>query len=276
MTEPNYQKPPLREEIETFFKQLKGVIFTIIGLTLITIAGFGFYKFLETDIAKQIGTYINKHITELFFLTIIALASYLLLYFALVSKYFIYKRYRIGYFSQMMWCFIGFTLLQSLNIPIYLYMHNVIPIITIELCAIGITTLILSNFKTNRPPLVRPLTKEENKLRKDIIRALVSFYKHNCNGWAKFESDTYLTTSAHAGAFAQACYVMDVYPELIESLDDIPTIFYTDTIEGLEKKLSIEIENRHYQLYYDRAYSYMKLREDSSVPIIPSLELFFD
>ena len=26
MTEPNYQKPPLREEIEEFFKQLKGVI----------------------------------------------------------------------------------------------------------------------------------------------------------------------------------------------------------------------------------------------------------
>lgn len=26
MTEPNYQKPPLREEIEAFFKQLKGVI----------------------------------------------------------------------------------------------------------------------------------------------------------------------------------------------------------------------------------------------------------
>ena len=25
MTEPNYQKPPLREEIEAFFKQLKGV-----------------------------------------------------------------------------------------------------------------------------------------------------------------------------------------------------------------------------------------------------------
>lgn len=276
MTEPNYQKPPLREEIEAFFKQLKGVIFTILSLTLITIAGFGFYKFLETDMAKQIETYINKHITELFFLTIIAFASYLLLYFALVSKYFIYKRYRIGYFSQMMWCFIGFTLLQSLNIPIYLYMHNVIPIITIELCAIGITNLILSNFKTNRPPLVRPLTKEENKLRKDIIRLLVSFYKQNCNGWARLESNTYLTTSAHAGAFAQACYVMDVYPELLESLDDILSVFYTDTIEGLEKKLSIEIESQHYQLYYDRAYNYMKLREDSSVPIIPSLELFFD
>lgn len=30
MTEPNYQKPPLREEIEAFFKQLKGVITAII------------------------------------------------------------------------------------------------------------------------------------------------------------------------------------------------------------------------------------------------------
>lgn len=276
MTEPNYQKPPLREEIEAFFKQLKGVIFTIIGITLIAIAGFGFYKFLETNIAKQIRTYINEHITELFFLTIIAFASYLLLYFALVSKYFIYKRYRIGYFSQMMWCFIGFTLLQSLNIPIYLYMRNVIPIITIELCTIGITNLILSNFKTNRPPLVRPLTKEENKLRKDIIKTLVSFYKQNRNSLISLESDTYLTKSAHARAFAQACYVMDVYPELLETTDEIPTIFYSDTIEGLEKKLSIEIESQHYQLYYDRAYNYMRLHEDSNISIVPSLELFFD
>ena len=29
MTEPNYQKPPLREEIEAFFKQLKGVMIAI-------------------------------------------------------------------------------------------------------------------------------------------------------------------------------------------------------------------------------------------------------
>lgn len=276
MTEPNYQKPPLREEIETFFKQLKGVIFTIIGIMLVAIAGFGVYKFLETDIAKHIGTYITKHITELFFLTIIAFASYILLYFALGSKYLIHKRYRLGYFSQMMWCFIGFVILQSLNIPIYLYMRNIIPIIVIELCAIGITTLILSNFKTYRPSLVRPLTKEENDRRNGIIRTLVLFYKQNRKGWAGLESNTYLTKSAHAGAFAQACYVMDVYPELLESLDDTLTVFYTDTIEGLEKKLSIEIENQRYQLYYDRAYNYMRLHEDSNIPIIPSLELFFD
>lgn len=276
MTEPNYQKPPLREEIEEFFKQLKGVIFTIICITLLIIAGFGFYNFLETDMSKQIGIYINEHGPKLFFLAIIAFASYPLLYFALGSKYLIYKRYRLGYFSQMMWCFIGFVILQLLNISMYLNMRNIIPIITIELCAIGITTLILSNFKTNRPSLDRPLTKEENELRHNIIKSLVSFYKQNREGFAILASDPYLTTSDHAGAFAKACYVMDVYPELLKTVNDVPTIFYTNTNEELEKKLSIKIENHQYTLYYDRAYNYMKLRKDSSIPISPNLELFFD
>lgn len=35
MTEPNYQKPPLREEIEEFFKQLKGVIIVIISIVTV-------------------------------------------------------------------------------------------------------------------------------------------------------------------------------------------------------------------------------------------------
>lgn len=119
MTEPNYQKPPLREEIEAFFKQLKGVMIAIIGLATAIAICAGIYKFCRSDIGQQIGAYINKHITELFFLTIITFASYVLLYFALGSKYLIYKRYRLGYFSQMMWCFIGFIALQLPNYPIF-------------------------------------------------------------------------------------------------------------------------------------------------------------
>ena len=276
MTEPNYQKPPLREEIEAFFKQLKGVIIAIIGLATAIAICAGIYKFCRSDIGQQIGAYINKHITELFFLTIITFASYVLLYFALGSKYLIYKRYRLGYFSQMMWCFIGFIALQLPNIPIYLYMHNLIPIIVIELFAIGTTALTLSGFETKRLQLKRPLTKEENGLRKEIINALVSFYKEQRRGLASIETHMYITRSDHADAFARASCLMDEYPELLKTVYGNLPIFYTNTLEELEEKLTIKMDNNRYKLYRERAYNYMRLREDSSVPIIPSLELFFD
>jgi len=276
MTEPNYQKPPLREEIEEFFKQLKGVMFTIIGLAISIATCAGIYAFFRSDIGQQIRTYISEHITEIFFLTILTFASYLLLYFALGSKYLIYKRYRLGYFSQMMWCFIGFVILQLLNIPIYLYMHNLIPIIVIELLAIGTTNLMMSAFKIKRPQLKRPLTEEENGLRKEIINALVSFYKDQRRGLASIETHTYITRSDHAAAFAQACCLMDKYPELLKTVYGNMPIFYTNTLEELKEKLTIKIDNNRYTLYRENAYNYMRLREDSSVPVIPSLELFFD
>lgn len=102
MTEPNYQKPPLREEIEAFFKQLEGVIFTIISIIAFIAVLFGLYEFGKSDMGQQIKTYFNEHITAFMCTTMISLLSYLLLYFALGSQYLIYKRYRIGYFSQMM------------------------------------------------------------------------------------------------------------------------------------------------------------------------------
>lgn len=48
MTKPNYQKPPLREEIEAFFKQLKGVIIVIISIV----------AFIHLDELKSQGIYV--------------------------------------------------------------------------------------------------------------------------------------------------------------------------------------------------------------------------
>lgn len=155
-------------------------------------------------------------------------------------------------------------------------MHNLIPIIVIELFAIGTTALTLSGFKTKRLQLKRPLTKEENGLRKEIINALVSFYKEQRRGLASIETHTYITRSDHADAFARAGCLMDEYPELLKTVYGNLPIFYTNTLEELEEKLTIKMDNNRYKLYRERAYNYMRLREDSSVPIIPSLELFFE
>ena len=87
MTEPNYQKPPLREEIEAFFKQLEGVIFTIISIIAFIAVLFGLYEFTKTDIAHQIGNYINEHFPAFMLTIMIEFLSYAILCGALYRKH---------------------------------------------------------------------------------------------------------------------------------------------------------------------------------------------
>ena len=271
MTEPNYQKPPLREEIEEFFKQLKGVIIVIISIVTVIAIFFGFCKFSETNIAKQIGTYINEHFPAFMFTTLIELLSYAILCGALYRKHLIYKRYRIGYFSRMMWGFIGFFTVQLLNVPVALYMNGLTPIIIIELFAFGITTLAVSDYKKNHPALTRPLTEKENKHRKDIINALLHSYR---NGIYTIESD--------ANAFARAAYLMDFHPELFDILNatnsgyTIPAMFYSDTLDNAQNKLSVNTEDPRYKTYRDRAYWQMTRDQNPESPFKLCKESFFE
>lgn len=271
MTEPNYQKPPLREEIEAFFKQLEGVIFTIISIVAFIAICIGIYMFGKSDMGQQIKTYFNEHITAFMFATLIALLSYAILCGALYRKQLIYKRYRIGYFSQMMWGFIGFFVFQSLNIPIALCMDGLIPIIIIEMFAFGITTLAVSDYKKNHPALTRPLTEKENKHRKDIINALLHSYR---NGIYTIESD--------ANAFARAAYLMDFHPELFDVLNSknsgytVPAMFYSDTLDNAQNKLSVNTEDPRYKTYRDRVYWQMTRDQNPDSPFKLCKESFFD
>ena len=271
MTEPNYQKPPLREEIEEFFKQLKGVIIVIISIVAFIAVLFGLCKFTKTDIAHQIGNYINEHFPAFMLTTLIELLSYAILCGALYRKHLIYKRYRIGYFSPMMWCFIWFFTLQSLNIPIARCMDGLIPIIIIEIFAFGITTVAVSDYKKNHPPLVRPLTKEENELRNSIILALLQAYQ---NGPHTLESD--------ANAFARAGYLMDFQPELFDVLNatnsgyTITSMFYSNTLDDSTNKLSVDTEDPRYKTYRERAYWQMTRDQNPDSPFGLNRESFFD
>lgn len=271
MTEPNYQKPPLREEIEAFFKQLKGVIIAIISIVTFIAVLFGLFEFTKTDIAHQIGNYISEHLLAFMFATLIALLSYAILCGALYRKQLIYKRYRIGYFSRMMWGFIGFFTVQSLNIPIALCMDGLIPIIIIEMFAFGITTLAVSDYKKNHPALTRPLTEKENKLREDIINALLHSYR---NGIYTIESD--------ANAFARAAYLMDFHPELFDILNatnsgyTIPVMFYSDTLDNAQNKLSVNTEDPRYKTYRDRVYWQMTRDQNPDSPFKLCKESFFE
>lgn len=267
MTEPNYQKPPLREEIEAFFKQLEGVIFTIISIIAFIAVLFGLYEFTKTDIAHQIGNYINEHFPAFMLTIMIEFLSYAILCGALYRKHLIYKRYRIGYFSRMMWGFIGFFTFQLLNIPITLYIDGLIPIIIIESFALGFTALALSDYKKNH----RPLTEEENKRRKDIINTLLNSYR---NGAYTLESD--------ANAFARAAYLMDFHPELFDILNTtnsgytIPSMFYRDTLDNAQNKLSVNAEDPRYKTYRNRVYWQMRRDQNPDSPFKLNKESFFD
>ena len=271
MTEPNYQKPPLREEIEAFFKQLKDVIIAIICIATFIAVFFGLCKFSETDMANQIQHYISEHVPAFMLTVLIAFLSYTILCGALYRKHLIYKRYRIGYFSRMMWGFIGFFTFQLLNIPITLYIDGLIPIIIIESFALGFTALALSDYKKNHPPLTRPLTEEENKRRKDIINTLLNCYR---NGAYTLESD--------ANAFARAAYLMDFHPELFDVLNatnsgyTVPAMFYSDTLDNAQNKLSVNTEDPRYKTYRNRVYWQMRRDQNPDSPFKLNKESFFD
>ena len=276
MTEPNYQKPPLREEIENFFKQLKGVIIAIICIETFIAVFFGLCKFSETDMANQIQHYISEHVPAFMLTVLIAFLSYTILYSALYRKHLIYKRYRLGYFSQMMWYFIGFFTLQLLNIPVALYLDGLISIIIVEIVALGFTALALSDYKKEHPPLARPLTKEENTLRKHIIDALLNSYRMNSYqiGTGVIETD--------AKAFARACYLMDFYPEFFNTLTatniqrSTPLMFYSDTLENPQNTPFIDIEDPRYKTYRERARHQMTRDLNPESPFKLNKESFFE
>lgn len=276
MTEPNYQKPPLREEIENFFKQLKGIIIAIICIATFIAVFFGLCKFSETDMANQIQHYISEHVPAFMLTVLIAFLSYTILYSALYRKHLIYKRYRLGYFSQMMWYFIGFFTLQLLNIPVALYLDGLISIIIVEIVALGFTALALSDYKKEHPPLARPLTKEENTLRKHIIDALLNSYRTNSYqiGTGVIETD--------AKAFARACYLMDFYPEFFNTLtatniqQSTPLMFYSDTLENPQNTPFIDIEDPRYKTYRERARHQMTRDLNPESPFKLNKESFFE
>ena len=268
MTESNYQKPPLREEIEKFFKELKNFALITIKIALGVASIVGIILFCISKTGLQILNYVYNHSPQFLFTTIITTSSCIVLYYAIKDRYFIYKRYRIGYFSEMMWCFITFPFIQLLNIPIYLYMDGLIPIITTELIAITLTISFVLSFKKERPQLTRPLTEEENKLRKKLISRITYYYRYDHNNTKSYH---HLTIKEHVSMFARSCYIMDFYPELIKEYNE--TESHIELLNKLCDDPHIDVEDTHYKKYYNRAL--LRLKQEVT-PLTPDLEDYFE
>ena len=193
--EEEYQRPPLREEIEKFFREVKTVTkFIVLGIgvfLLISIRDFIFSVIQKVvqfagDFANAIFVdfintlqalmeWTNKH-PEKFFGFIASVGLLALCYYLVMSclkhRHYIYQRFRIGHFSKMMWFGIGALVVQVATIGSSMYLGIWLPILLVEVVLVGLLLRNFKLFKQLRPTLPRPLTKQENEKRLELIKDL--------------------------------------------------------------------------------------------------------
>lgn len=173
MTEKIYQRPPKKEEIKEFLKKIKYALFFSL-ITLTTLALFiGVFYLLQFKSTQDLVEYAIQNLGILATLILLTLAMLICSYDAEMSRYFIYKRYRFGHFSNMMVAYISAFALQVIAIVVAILFKAVIPLVIFEYLAIIYLFIELIKSKDSRPPLARPLTSEENECRKEIIEGLV-------------------------------------------------------------------------------------------------------
>ena len=193
--EEEYQRPPLREEIEKFFREAKTVTkFVALGLgvfLLISIRDFilpiiqKIVRFVVdwanaifvdfTNTLQALIEWTNKHPEQFFgFIASVGLLGlcYYLTMTCLKHRHYIYQRFRIGHFSEMMWFGIGGLVVQVATIGSSVYLGIWLPILLIELVLVGLLLRNFIVFKQLRPTLPRPLTKRENEKRLKLIKDL--------------------------------------------------------------------------------------------------------
>lgn len=176
MTEKIYQRPPAKEEIKEFLKKVKfAIFFPLITLTALVLFIGAFYllQFKSTQDLVEHAIRNLSILSTLILLILLTLAMMVCSYDAEMSRYFIYKRYRFGHFSNMMVAYISTFALQVIAIFVAVSFKVVISLVVFDLLASIYLFIELKKSKDSKPPLARPLTSEENECRKEIIEGLV-------------------------------------------------------------------------------------------------------
>lgn len=177
MTETIYQRPPKKDEIKEFLKKVKfAIFFSLLALTASALLVGSLYL-LQFKSAQKLFEYAIQNLGALAALVLLTLAIMICSYDAEMSRYFIYKRYRFGHFSNMMIAYISTLALQVIAIVVAFSFKVVIPLVIFEFLASIYLFIELKKSKSSRPPLARPLTSEENECRKEIIEGLVEIIK---------------------------------------------------------------------------------------------------
>ncbi|MCY7187309.1 hypothetical protein [Streptococcus gallolyticus] len=177
MTEKIYQRPPKKDEIKEFLNKVKfAIFFSLLALTASALLVGSLYL-LQFKSTQDLVEYAIQKLGVLAALVLLTLAMTICSYDAEMSRYFIYKRYRFGHFSNMMIAYISALALQVIAIVVAISFKVVIPLVVFELLASIYLFIELKKSKDSRPPLARPLTSEENECRKEIIEGLVEIIK---------------------------------------------------------------------------------------------------
>ena len=280
--EEEYQRPPLREEIEKFFREAKTVMkFVALGagvFLLILIRDY-FSPIVQklirfvSDCANAIfvacmnalqalAEWANKHpekIVGLIVSVCLLVLCYYLIMTCLTHRHYIYKRFRIGHFSEMMWFGIGCLVVQVATIGSSMYLGIWLPILLAEVVLVSLVFRNFIVFKQLRPTLPRPLTKRENEKRLELIKDLYIIsspykddYKYNQDERASFlRAMTRLALIADFRPDELSRIMSNKYISsytLFRSLEDVYNdLFVKDVYDYLLKNEEL------YNIYYKRA-----------------------
>lgn len=199
--EEEYQRPPLREEIEKFFSEAKTVTkFVALGLGVFFLISIrNSLSPILSRVIRFVGDcanaiylacmnalqtlveWANSHpekVVGLVASVALLILCYYLVMVCLKQRHYIYQRFRIGHFSQMMWFGIGALLVQVATIGSSVYLGIWLPILLVEVALVGLVFRNFIAFKQLRPTLPRPLTKGENEKRLELIKHLFSIAKY--------------------------------------------------------------------------------------------------
>lgn len=164
MTETIYQRPPKKDEIKEFLNKVKfAIFFSLLALTASALLVGSLYL-LQFKSTQELFEYAIQNLGALAALVLLTLAIMICSYDAEMSRYFIYKRYRFGHFSNMMVAYISTFALQVIAIVVAISFKVVIPLVVFEFLASIYLFIELKKSKSSRPPLARPLTSEENEV----------------------------------------------------------------------------------------------------------------
>ena len=302
--EEEYQRPPLREEIEKFFREAKTVTkFVALGLgvfLLISIrdsilliiqkfvrfvvdwANAIFVDFINT--LQALMEWTNKHPEQFFgFIASVGLLGlcYYLMMTSLKHRHYIYQRFRIGHFSEMMWFGISGLVVQVATIGSSIYLGIWLPILLIEGILVSLVFRNFIAFKQLRPTLPRPLTKRENEKRLELIKDLYIVSKPYKDDY-KYNQDEH---DSLARAMTRLALIADFRPDelsrimsnkyvssytLFRSLEDVCNdLFGKDIYDYLLKNEEL------YNIYYKRAEKSIKKMKSELVVSEGEVEQIF-
>lgn len=293
--EEEYQRPPLREEIEKFFREAKMVIsFVALGVavfSLITIRDsvariiqtiVQFVVKLANSIAVEflklleiLAEFLKNHpekVNGAIYTTLLLVLCYYLITLSLTSRYYIYKRFRIGHFSKMMWSGIAGLIVQLFIFGFSVYFGVVVFVVLVDVVLVFILFKNLTHLKKIRPSLSRPLTKQENEKRSCLINGLYAISAPYKLGYSNS-----LDWERIAENMARLALISDVYPE------ELDKIFFREYLSDYSVYQSIEavynslFKNEDlYPIYYAKAEQATKKMQYMSELIVLQRFIFLD